>query len=303
MQAEIISVRPAEGRKRFGDPEHWKELIVLTRTEMAAQIASGRGYSYVYVLFDRERVPFYIGKGKGPRVFQHEAEALNPTRKSHKLNLIRRIQRDGYEIGYALAGFFEEEADALKRERDLIALYGRHDLGLGPLTNQVDGGEGPSNPSTDVQKKHAASLGGDAEDPERKVANRFLAGVAGQQDSVPIKPWRVLCRSAHLLRPSPNKPVPQPTVRMAKAIAAAALAQGVLLEEGAVFQRCFMIEGVECAIENGCGGDMIAAGLVVPMEPREKPADERLQLTARGERSVDTLVGHDKLVDLGLVEP
>jgi len=90
---------------------------------------------------------------------------------------------------------------------------------------------------------------------------------------------------------------------MAKAIASAVLAQGILLEEGAVIQRCFMIEGVECAIENGCGGDMIAAGLVVPVEPRERPEDERLQLTARGARSVDTLIGHDKLVDYGLVEP
>jgi len=113
MQAEAISVRPPAGRKLFGDPERWKELIVLTRVEMAAQIASGRSYFYVYVLCDHEGAPFYVGKGKGPRVFQHEAEALNPSRKSHKLNLIRRIQRDGYEIGYALAGFFEEEADAL----------------------------------------------------------------------------------------------------------------------------------------------------------------------------------------------
>ena len=35
-----------------------------------------------------------------------------------------------------------DENEAFNEEIRLIALYGRHDLGLGPLTNLTDGGEG-----------------------------------------------------------------------------------------------------------------------------------------------------------------
>lgn len=37
----------------------------------------------------------------------------------------------------------ESEPEALAREKELIALYGRADLGLGTLFNLTDGGDGP----------------------------------------------------------------------------------------------------------------------------------------------------------------
>jgi hypothetical protein len=49
---------------------------------------------------------------------------------------------------------------------------------------------------------------------------------------------------------------------MAKAIIASVIAIRVLLKLGAVLLRRLVIEGVECAIENGFGGDMIGTGLV-----------------------------------------
>jgi hypothetical protein len=275
----------------------------MSRESALARLTAEAGHFYVYVLLKPDGTPFYVGKGINRRIFGHEAEAWNTAKASHKLNLIRRIRRDGGEIGYAFDGFFPDEVAAHARERELIALYGRHDLGLGPLTNQLDGGEGASNPSAEVRARHAASLGGNAEDPERRVANRFLAEIAGGQDSVPIKPWTILRRTAHLLRPSPNKPVPKPTPRMAKAIAASAIANGVVLQEGAVIPRRLVIEGVECVIENGCGGDMMHAGLVKPVEPRGVPLGERLRLTARGLAAVIAHVGQHRLVDYGILEP
>lgn len=286
-----------------GDPARWTGLERLSREAAAARLAAEAGRFYVYVLLKPDGTPFYVGKGIGRRVFGHEAEAWNTAKVSHKLNLIRRLRREGQEVGYALDSFFSDEAAAHARERELIALYGRHDLGRGPLTNQLDGGEGAANPSAEVQARHAASLGGEAEDPARRVANRFLAAIAGGQDSVPIKPWTVLRRTAHLLRPSPNKPVPKPTSRMAKAVAASAITNGVMLKEGAVIPRRLVIEGVDCVIENGCGGDMIHAGLVEPVEPRDAPFDEHLRLTLRGLAAVVEHVGQDRLVDYGVLEP
>lgn len=281
----------------------WAHLRVLTRDGAAVLLSAAGSRFYVYVLCKPDGTPFYVGKGLGRRVFQHEAEAWNTTRKSHKLNVIRRIRRDGGEVAYAIDGLFEAEVEAHARERELIALYGRHDQGCGPLTNQLDGGEGAANPSAEVQARHAASLGGDAEDPERRVANRFLASIAGGQDSVPIKPWGTLRARAHLLRPSPNKPIPQPTPRMTKAIAASAISNGVVLALGAIIPRRLVIDGVECAIENGCGGDMVAAGLVEPVEPRGNPLDEKLRLTQRGLETLVGYVGRERLIDYGVLEP
>ncbi len=275
----------------------------MSRTEAQVHLAAVTARFYVYVLCRPDGTPFYVGKGLGKRVFQHEAEAWNTTRVSHKLNVIRRIRADGGTVGYVFDGFFADESAAHARERALIAQIGRHDLGRGPLTNQLDGGEGAANPSAEVQARHAASLGGDADDPERRVANRFLAAIAGGQDSVPIKPWATLKARAHLLRPSPNKPVPQPTPRMAKAIVASSAAAGLLLREGVVIPRRFAIDGVDCAIENGCGGDMIHARMVEPVEPRRDPATEALRLTRSGFDAVIALIGRDRLLDLGVLEP
>jgi len=90
---------------------------------------------------------------------------------------------------------------------------------------------------------------------------------------------------------------------MAKAIAAVAVATGTLLAAGAVLPRRFSAAGVDCAIENGCGGDMVHAGVVEPVEPRTVPADEWLRLTTGGLAAVVQLIGSDRLVDLGILEP
>jgi hypothetical protein len=283
--------------------ERWAHLHIRTREETTTILSISSDRFYVYVLCKPDGTPFYVGKGIGRRVFQHEAESWNTARKSHKLNLIRRIRDDGGTLLYAIDGVFDTEAEAHARERELIARIGRHDLGRGPLTNQIDGGEGPRNPSAEVQARHAASLGGEAEDPERRVANAFLASIAGGQASIPIKPWSTLKARAHLLRPSPKKPNPAPTERMAKAIVASAAANGVLLVADAILPRRLMVDGVLCAIENGCGGDMIAARMVVSVEPRREPLEETLRLTPTGLAAIRSFVPRERLVDLGVVEP
>ena len=280
----------------------WADLKHVPQADMAVLIARAQRF-YVYVLCRQDGTPFYVGKGIGKRVFQHEADARNTSLKSHKLNLIRSLRSKGKEVRYALAGSFDDEVSAHALERELVLRYGRHDQGRGPLTNQTDGGEGASNPSEAAQARHRASLGGDADDPERRAANRFLASIAGPQASIPVKPWKTLRARAHLLRPSPGKPDPAPTPRMAKAIAASAVANSLLLSEGVLIPRRLVIDGIECAIENGCGGDMIAARLVEPVEPRSNPLEELLRLTKFGLTSIVALLGRDVLLDLGILEP
>lgn len=56
------------------------------------------GY-YVYALIDpRDKKVFYVGKGKGNRIFNHVAGALENETITDKLELIRDIHRLGFEV-------------------------------------------------------------------------------------------------------------------------------------------------------------------------------------------------------------
>jgi hypothetical protein len=54
---------------------------------------------YVYALIDpRDSRLFYIGKGKGNRVFSHAREAVEGDGENEKLDLIREIIKSGFEV-------------------------------------------------------------------------------------------------------------------------------------------------------------------------------------------------------------
>lgn len=114
---------------------------------------------YVYALLDPRRPgpfkygnwkfdfePFYIGKGKDNRAFKHLDHTLGNCGNLHKIRKIAKIRRETNEEPVVLIkrkGLSETEA--LMLETKLIALIGRADKKLGPLTNLTDGGEGTSN--------------------------------------------------------------------------------------------------------------------------------------------------------------
>lgn len=90
---------------------------------------------YVYELVDpRTGAVFYVGKGKGSRIDQHEVEARQG-RVSRKCDVIREIEAASLAVGKRKVRFFPDEQDAYDFEAEHIATFA-----AGSLTNIQPGG-------------------------------------------------------------------------------------------------------------------------------------------------------------------
>ena len=93
---------------------------------------------YTYAYLREDKTPYYIGKGKGNRLYKRGSRVFAPP-------------KDKSRIIYLKQNLTEEEA--FKHEIYMIAVLGRIDLGTGILHNMTDGGEGISNPSEETRRK------------------------------------------------------------------------------------------------------------------------------------------------------
>lgn len=90
---------------------------------------------YVYTLTDpRTGAAFYVGKGSGRRLHNHETEARRGV-YSAKCDRIRAIWADGQEVASDIVLRHEDENAALDAEYELI-----EQIGLSNLTNVLPGG-------------------------------------------------------------------------------------------------------------------------------------------------------------------
>jgi len=83
---------------------------------------------YTYGYLNEEGIPYYIGKGKGNRLYDHRGKNCNPPKdKSRIIKLKQNLT----------------EEEAFKHEIYMIAVFGKKCDGTGILMNIADGGNAP----------------------------------------------------------------------------------------------------------------------------------------------------------------
>jgi uncharacterized protein len=114
----------------------------------SSQVSSKLGW-YVYRLIDpRNGETFYVGKGRGNRVFAHvhAAEGLEGDDLDNKVKRIRQIQNAGLEVAHVIHRHGMDEPTAFEVEAALIDAY--------PGLTNIAGGTG----SNDYGAMHAKEI-------------------------------------------------------------------------------------------------------------------------------------------------
>ena len=83
---------------------------------------------YTYAYLREDKTPYYIGKGKGNRIYSKQKYIKPPKDKSRIIFLKQNLT----------------EEEAFRHEIYMIDVFGRIDLGTGILHNRTDGGDGSS---------------------------------------------------------------------------------------------------------------------------------------------------------------
>ncbi len=117
---------------------------------------------YIYEYWDpKHNEPFYVGAGQNDRMYDHLIEATNynqiKERKGlnhFKIKKILKIWNQKLQPNIKIVFRSDDLEVVYNKEIELIKFYGRRDLGLGPLTNLTDGGEGLVNRSPEMIRKN-----------------------------------------------------------------------------------------------------------------------------------------------------
>ena len=102
---------------------------------------------YTYAYLREDKTPYYIGKGKGNRLYKRGSRVFAPPKDKSRIIYLKQNLTEG---------------EAFKHEIYMIAVLGRIDLGTGILHNRTDGGDGVSGyiPSEETRKKISVATKG-----------------------------------------------------------------------------------------------------------------------------------------------
>lgn len=144
---------------------------------------------YIYVIFDLNGVPRYVGKGSGNRWNNHfDSTCQNP----HLRNIIKQANRLGKQLPRFKLRHNMTLDEAVEFEIALISLIGREVDG-GTLVNFTLGGDGLVNPSPKTRDKMRRKRIEYMKDPEHR------ANLAKFRIGIPLKTeTREILKRAHI---------------------------------------------------------------------------------------------------------
>ena len=133
---------------------------------------------YVYVAdHPATGEPCYVGKGRGKRRNYHNSTAL--AGKHANKHLTRIIKKYG-PLEFVIVRSNLSEQEAFETERSLISYFGRANSGNGTLSNQSDGGEGPSGFSHTAEWRAARSAATKGKPKGREHREKISAALKGR---------------------------------------------------------------------------------------------------------------------------
>ena len=116
---------------------------------------------YVYHLIDPVNgMPFYVGKGKNNRMYEHEISVLNgkiPHNNKLLFYKIKKVLVNSKNIQYTKIKENIDEKESFLLEIQEIKKYGRKNNKTGILCNLTDGGEGTSGHQHDKKTRQKMS--------------------------------------------------------------------------------------------------------------------------------------------------
>jgi len=106
---------------------------------------------YVYQYIREDGTPYYIGKGKGARLYDTSKRTIRAPKNKDRIIIVQEN--------------LSEEL-AFKLEKELIAKYGRKNNQTGILRNLTDGGEGSSGTIWSIEQRKKISIANKNRSPE-----------------------------------------------------------------------------------------------------------------------------------------
>ena len=125
----------------------------------------------VYQWVREDRTPYYIGIGNPRRPYKGRRRCGRPPSRDRIIILHENLEWE----------------EACRIEKELIAFYGRKDLGTGILRNLTDGGEGLPNPSKEVREKLSKSMSGKnnpnfGKSPSKETREKLSKSLSGKNN-------------------------------------------------------------------------------------------------------------------------
>lgn len=138
--------------------------------------------AYVYIWKRPNGVPFYVGIGMTKT--RWNPRSMSQPRNPHAKSIIQLHGADNITVSTIENLSWEA---ACRLEQTLITWYGREDLGLGPLCNFTDGGDGAPNPPSSKRASQSELMKRLNADPEFRAKRIARLKESSENISVGVK--------------------------------------------------------------------------------------------------------------------